>query len=129
MGPSKHVSDVIHDLRMRLLKIERCRNETASAEELHKLVQWQYEEVTENGFDNKPYDKLLNQKIENAYKENKSKFEFVENGKTFVIDFNKLTEYEESDDQDVVRVVRKDILKGLLKNVFSFVFFYSDFPI
>jgi hypothetical protein len=112
-GPQKHVAEVIHDLRMRLLKIERRKNDIATAEELYKLVQWQYEEVTDRGFEYTVYEKGLNQKIEEAYKTNAATYEFEDNdGETFVIDFKKLIEYCKSDDTNTVRVVRKDILKG-----------------
>ncbi|XP_060577859.1 protein mono-ADP-ribosyltransferase PARP14-like [Ruditapes philippinarum] len=113
-GPQKHVAEVIHDLRMRLLKIERRKNDIATAEELYKLVQWQYEEVTDRGFEYTVYEKGLNQKIEEAYKTNAATYEFEDNdGETFVIDFKKLIEYCKSDDTNTVRVVRKDILKAV----------------
>ncbi|XP_053407686.1 protein mono-ADP-ribosyltransferase PARP14-like [Mercenaria mercenaria] len=112
-GPTKQVSDVTHELQMKLLKLERKRHDIKSAEELFKLVQWQYEEVTMTEFKLIPYNKTLNQKIEHAYKANKSAFEFEDDdGDEFVIDFKQLIEYRKSDDQDKLRVLRKDILKS-----------------
>ncbi|XP_053407691.1 protein mono-ADP-ribosyltransferase PARP14-like isoform X2 [Mercenaria mercenaria] len=97
---------------MKLLKIERKRHDNNAAEELFKLVQWQYEEVTMTEFKLIPYDKRLNQEIEHAYKDNKSVFEFEQDDDTFVIDFKQLIEYRKSDYQDRLRVLRKDILKS-----------------
>lgn len=112
-GPMKQVSDVYDELYSNLLKIQRRRHEVSAADELFKIVQWQYEEVTDIELKLIPYNKTLNQQIEKAYKDNESTFEFVDDdGDIFVIDFSQLLEYRKSDIQDSLKVLRKDILKG-----------------
>lgn len=118
-GPDKLVDEAKHEIQLRLLKIERARNEADNAEKLHGIVQWHYEEVMPDGsMEPKPYNKDLNFKIEEAYKGNKPEIRFQTGNKTYVIDFNKLVEYDKDDDKDTVRVIRKDILKGKFACVF-----------
>lgn len=118
-GPTKPVADVIHHLQGKLLHIERARHQKASAEELYKIAQWNYEEITETEFKETPYEKQLNYRIEQAYKNHDTTFEFVDDneGEAFVIDFNQLIEYRKSDPGDTLKVIRKDILKAALSKL------------
>ncbi|KAL4232400.1 hypothetical protein ACF0H5_009968 [Mactra antiquata] len=111
-GPSKQVDEAIHEIQMNLLKIERKKNEAKNADDLYKIVRWQYAEVLDTGEEKiKPYPKELNLKIEDAYKGNKPDISFVSNGRTYIIDFKMLEEYDRDDDLDKIKVLRKDILK------------------
>ncbi|XP_053406900.1 protein mono-ADP-ribosyltransferase PARP14-like isoform X2 [Mercenaria mercenaria] len=111
-GPTEKAADVTNAIKTNILEIDK-RHEFKAAEDLYNHVQWQYEEVTTVSFKLVPYHKRLNQRIEQAYKEQLQSFQFEENGDSFVIDFIRFIEYRKSDEQNRLRVLRKDMLEVL----------------
>ena len=112
-GPRKFVLDAQTNLHNCLKNFERIRQKTEEAETLYQLIQWQYEEVTNDGIELLPYTKLTNLRIENAYKNKESSLELFDNQSriTYVVDFLSLEEYEKDTKANPTKVVRKDILK------------------
>jgi hypothetical protein len=112
-GPREDVLDVTQEIRKKLLQMNDTKPDLDAAEKLAHLVLWQYEEVTLTGFNNVPYKKLLNYRIEQAYRANLQCFMFEENGECFLVDFQHFVEYRKSDATDRIRVIRKDIIEGV----------------
>lgn len=111
-GPIRNVGDAKSDLQTKLLKIDRRRNEQKIAEENYKLFRWYFEEITNTGIEHIEYEKVINLRVEQAYKANQNEMEFWDDkGNCYVIDLVNLVEYPKTDRQDTVKVLRKDILK------------------
>ena len=112
-GPRKFVLDAQTNLHNCLKGFERIRQQTEEAETLYQLIQWQFEEVTNEGIELIPYPKLTNLRIENAYKNKQPSMELFDkqNNVTYVVDFLSLEEYEKTNKENSTVVVRKDILK------------------
>lgn len=113
-GPKRFVLDAQTLFYKQLQKFECRRQQEEEAETLYQLIQWHFQEVTNEGIALTPYDKMTNLKIENAYKQKQSSIELFDNveGKVYVVNFSSLEEYDKHNKEDSTVVVRKDILKG-----------------
>ena len=87
--------------------------ERNQAELMKNMVQWYFIEVTEVGQNLTEYTPHLNLKIEKAFKEQSTTYQFTDaDGDMYEIDFTKLEEYPVKNPKDTVKVVRKDLIKG-----------------
>lgn len=110
-GPKHTVVNALDQVEQRLRKIWQYRIDRNDAETLKDLVQWKYEELTEEDYILRPYSDMLNLQIERAFTKGEKTFSFDDSGKEYIIDFEMLKEYPRFDPDDSLRVVRKDILK------------------
>ncbi|XP_053407780.1 protein mono-ADP-ribosyltransferase PARP14-like isoform X2 [Mercenaria mercenaria] len=105
-----NASDKIHGIIRDAVSQEKQRE---TAEIMSCLVQWFYIDITEEcGQKLVEYDKTLNFKIENAFKLQEPTYSFIaDDKKKYILDFKKMQEYAEDDDEDVVNVIRRDLFK------------------
>ena len=125
-GPSRNVLLGIECIQDKLQQYQRELHNRAMAETLYNQVRWHYEEVTALERREKPYSLMPNYMIETAYTDGKSTIELKDScGKEYIIDFLTLEEYSKQNRADSVRVIRKDILKGIMHK-YSLVIFVDD---
>lgn len=109
-GPKQNVLNAVHEVHTKLRKIMEERKSNEQARDLAKIVQWNYEEITETEYVLKPYGEMINFKIEMAFKNGKDSVQFNEpSGQCFEIDFRTLKEYPITDKEESLRVVRKNV--------------------
>ncbi|WAR20958.1 PAR14-like protein [Mya arenaria] len=111
-GERKLAFEAQSNVREMLMRFEKNRCELEQSQELAKKIEWQYEEEDTIEMKYKFYGNLQSFKMEMAYQRNERFVSFVDNGVEYEIDFNDMVEYAKHDKADLVRVVRKEILKG-----------------
>ncbi|KAL5022028.1 hypothetical protein ScPMuIL_001183 [Solemya velum] len=58
------------------------------------------------------YEKMVNLTIENAYKKNLKSVQICDSkGKTYVVDFGNMEEYDQQNPSDKVKIIRRDLIK------------------
>ncbi|KAL3864547.1 hypothetical protein ACJMK2_006219 [Sinanodonta woodiana] len=121
-GTQKNVSQAQTLFHKKLINKAREENEKRDAKQLYQVVQWQFEEVTEDGVNLVPYDELTNYKMEEAFKKGDVNLELKDptKKKTYVVDFKKYVEFDKEDVEDKVKIVRKDILKDKARSLPDF---------
>ncbi|WAR21737.1 PAR14-like protein, partial [Mya arenaria] len=102
------VTDDIYNCLRDAVRIEQDQN---AAMILKDVVQWYWIEQTEMEDDLKPYKSMLNYQIEQAFKAQKDKFTYIDQGDTVVVDFKDYTEYYESKPSEKDTILRKDLIK------------------
>ncbi|XP_046549029.1 protein mono-ADP-ribosyltransferase PARP14-like [Haliotis rubra] len=110
-GLLSNVSDACNSIYQMIREVDKEINEQQYAEELQKVVQWYYIETDEETANNvmTKYDLLTNAVLEKAFKKGQTK-KVEHDGVVF--DFNDWVEYPVDDDQDQVKIIRKDFVKG-----------------
>ncbi|XP_071091170.1 protein mono-ADP-ribosyltransferase PARP14-like isoform X2 [Haliotis cracherodii] len=109
-GLKHNVTDATGQVYQMIRELERKRKEEEYADDLQRVVQWSFVELTEEGEDKVvDYDKKVNVMLERAYtKQQKTKLEYE--GYTF--DFTKWEEYPTEDVTDTVTMIRRDKVSG-----------------
>ncbi|XP_052261005.1 protein mono-ADP-ribosyltransferase PARP14-like isoform X1 [Dreissena polymorpha] len=94
----------------------QIENDKQAAMILKDVVQWYY---IDEGDELIAYELNLNYKIEKAFKNQASIFEYKEDSMDVVVDFNTLQEYEkdETDDNKKTKIVRKDLIQDKLNEI------------
>ncbi|XP_053406951.1 protein mono-ADP-ribosyltransferase PARP15-like [Mercenaria mercenaria] len=80
---------------------------------MQNIAQWFYIEVTNTGQEVKPYDRDINLAIETAYRQKKDIVTFLIDGQDYILDFESMEEYPEKNLGDKVKVIRRDLVKGI----------------
>ncbi|XP_052772757.1 uncharacterized protein LOC128211757 [Mya arenaria] len=111
-GERNLASEAQSNVKEMLMRFEKNRCELEQSPELAKKIEWQYEEEDYSETKYKFYGNLQSFKMEMAYQRNERYYYFMDNDMKYVIDFNDMIEYPENDKADLVRVVRKEIMKG-----------------
>ncbi|KAK3597792.1 hypothetical protein CHS0354_006160 [Potamilus streckersoni] len=114
LGTQQNVSRAQHEFHGKLRDRARKESEKKEAEQLCQIVQWHYEEVTAEEIKLTPYDDLINLRMEKAFKNGNRFLELPDssNDTVYIIDFKNYVEYVSGDEDDSVKIVRKDILKA-----------------
>ncbi|XP_052771500.1 protein mono-ADP-ribosyltransferase PARP14-like [Mya arenaria] len=111
-GERKLAFEAQSNVREMLMRFEKNRCELEQSQELAKKIEWQYEEEDNTEAKYKFYGNLQSFKMEMAYLRNERFVSFMDNDVEYEIDFNDMVEYAKHDKADLVRVVRKEIMKG-----------------
>ncbi|XP_046555591.1 protein mono-ADP-ribosyltransferase PARP14-like isoform X2 [Haliotis rubra] len=92
--------------------LQKQRDEKAKL--ISSYVRWEYTHVSGTGAISH-YDKFINQKIEKAYMAKKDFLYLpVIDGNEYVLDFKKMEEIDRNNQEDRVRVIRKDLTEGTI---------------
>ncbi|XP_060585886.1 protein mono-ADP-ribosyltransferase PARP14-like isoform X2 [Ruditapes philippinarum] len=110
-GISANVSKAADNIHRILRHAVTVEQERKTADLMINLVQWSYIENEDTGQTLKPYDKELNYKIESAYLSKADCVKFRADKINYVLDFSKMEEYPEDDQNDTVTVIRRDLVK------------------
>ena len=114
-GTSKNVLAAQDAIHKQCREYQKEKNTKIEADILYNQIRWHFEEITATEVKQIEYGKNPNLKIETAYKASKDSVELKDSeGKIYVVDFKDLVEYPKDDKTDKVRVIRKDILKGMV---------------
>ncbi|KAH3790015.1 protein mono-ADP-ribosyltransferase PARP14-like [Dreissena polymorpha] len=108
-GEPRQVHQAVTEIRGKLNKIIKEKNDKEQSKELAKKIKWQYEQEERRMI---KYDEMLSFRIEMAYLNNKTSYQFSDNGQLCEIDFAELKEYPVSDKSDFVKVFRREMLKA-----------------
>ncbi|XP_060608587.1 protein mono-ADP-ribosyltransferase PARP14-like [Ruditapes philippinarum] len=93
-------------------KIQSFINAAIEMDYMTNIAQWYVIEVTEEGEDVQPYERELNLKIEKRYKQNAQEMGFNVDGRDYIINFETMEEYPETDIKAVAKVLRRNVVKG-----------------
>jgi len=113
-GERSNVLDAKSEIQKLLLRFSKDRHDTEHAKSLKDTIEWVYEELVDSTPSYKPYGELISYRMEIAYKNDEKTFYFYDKGAEYVIDFDKWEEYPQSDRANIVRVMRREVFKGLL---------------
>ncbi|XP_060594497.1 protein mono-ADP-ribosyltransferase PARP14-like [Ruditapes philippinarum] len=94
-------------------KIQSFIKDAIQMDYMSNIAQWYVIEVTEDGEDVQPYERDLNLKIETRYKQNAQEMGYTGvDGRDYIINFEAMEEYPETDKTAVAKVLRRNVVKG-----------------
>ena len=108
-GERSSVLDAKSEIQKLLLRVAK-----EHAKALKETIEWFYEEMVDSTPSYIPYGELISNRMEIAYKNDEKTFHFYDKDAEYVIDFDKWEEYPKSDRANIVRVMRREVFKGLL---------------
>ncbi|KAL5021121.1 hypothetical protein ScPMuIL_000276, partial [Solemya velum] len=111
-GIADDVLNTIDEIHKIIRDVDRSKQQASEAELLGKVVQWYCIDQGQSGQALVDYEKMVNLTIENAYKKNLKSVQICDSkGKTYVVDFGNMEEYDQQNPSDKVKIIRRDLIK------------------
>ena len=123
-GMHQDVYNAYEVVQKLLREVDHVEQERQKDEILSNIVQWRYVETDDQGQEHqRPYEKELNAVIEKAFCDKLPNVTLPADDSVYIIDFRTMEEYCAGDTTDCVKVIRKDLLKGIfIFSIFGFAF-------
>ena len=105
---------LLYNFRL-IREVEKINYQQKIANIQKEVVQWFYIEITGTGQELMEYDTQTNAIIEAAFQDQNPNVRFKDKqGAQYIIDFDSMIEFPELDEEDQVKVIRRDKISGKL---------------